>query len=48
MDGFKSMIPKKCKAIRDGNATILDPVELVPGDIVEFQVGYVGNAWYKI
>ncbi|KAG2500240.1 hypothetical protein HYH03_001818 [Edaphochlamys debaryana] len=39
MDGFKSLIPKKCKAIRDGHATVLDAVELVPGDLVEFQEG---------
>lgn len=42
MDGFKSLIPKKCKVIRDGAANVLDAVDLVPGDLVEFQVG-VGN-----
>ncbi len=45
MDGFKSLIPKKCKVIRDGAANILDAVELVPGDVVEFQVGVGGAQW---
>ncbi|EFJ52783.1 hypothetical protein VOLCADRAFT_78789 [Volvox carteri f. nagariensis] len=39
MDGFKSLIPKKCKVVRDGAANVLDAVELVPGDLVEFQEG---------
>ncbi|GLI63034.1 hypothetical protein VaNZ11_005895 [Volvox africanus] len=39
MDGFKSLIPKKCKVIRDGAANVLDAVELVPGDVVDFQEG---------
>ncbi|KAG2438556.1 hypothetical protein HXX76_005107 [Chlamydomonas incerta] len=39
MNGFKEMVPKECKVIRDGAANILNPVELVPGDLVEFQEG---------
>uniref|UniRef100_A0A7S1X1T7 Cation-transporting P-type ATPase N-terminal domain-containing protein n=2 Tax=Eukaryota TaxID=2759 RepID=A0A7S1X1T7_9CHLO len=34
MEGFKNMIPKKCKAIRDGTVHVLDAWELVPGDVV--------------
>jgi len=39
MEGFKSMIPKKCKCIRNGKAVILDAWELVPGDIVDLNDG---------
>ena len=39
MEGFKSMIPKKCKVIRDGKAVVLDAWELVPGDVVELNDG---------
>ncbi|KXZ41630.1 hypothetical protein GPECTOR_353g109 [Gonium pectorale] len=39
MEGFKSLIPKKCKVVRDGAPNVLDAVELVPGDLVEFQEG---------
>ena len=39
MEGFKNMIPKKCKAIRDGKAVVLDAWELVPGDVVELNDG---------
>lgn len=39
MQGFKAMVPKRSKAIRDGAAVILDASELVPGDMVEFQEG---------
>ncbi|GLC38270.1 hypothetical protein PLESTM_000706100 [Pleodorina starrii] len=39
MNGFKSLIPKKCKVVRDGAPNVLEAVELVPGDLVEFQEG---------
>ncbi len=39
MNGFKNMVPKKCKALRDGAMNVIDASELVPGDIVEFQDG---------
>lgn len=39
MEGFKNLVPKKCKCIRDGSTQILDASELVPGDVVEFQEG---------
>ncbi|KXZ52251.1 hypothetical protein GPECTOR_10g882 [Gonium pectorale] len=39
MEGFKSLIPKKCKVVRDGAPNVLDAVDLVPGDLVEFQEG---------
>lgn len=46
MEGFKNMIPKKCKVIRDGTTQIVDAVELVPGDVVDLndgdQVPFVG------
>jgi hypothetical protein len=31
MEGFKKLVPKKCKVLRDGTIVILDAVELVPG-----------------
>jgi hypothetical protein len=31
MEGFKKLVPKKCKVLRDGNIVILDAAELVPG-----------------
>lgn len=45
MNGFKEMVPKECKVIRDGAANIVNPAELVPGDLVEFQVrgGWMGG-----
>ena len=33
MEGFKNMIPKKCKCIRDGKNTVVDAWELVPGGV---------------
>ena len=39
MEGFKNMIPKKCKAIRGGKAVVVDAWELVPGDVVELNDG---------
>lgn len=39
MEGFRNMVPKKCKVLRGGAAAVLDSWELVPGDVVEFQVG---------
>lgn len=39
MEGFKSLIPKKCKVIRDGTLQIVDAVELVPGDVVNLGDG---------
>lgn len=39
MEGFKSMIPKKCKAIRGGKAVVIDAWELVPGDVVDLNDG---------
>ncbi|CAD7697224.1 unnamed protein product [Ostreobium quekettii] len=39
MEGFKSLIPKKCKCIRDGVIGIVDAVELVPGDVVNLGDG---------
>ncbi len=31
MEGFKKLVPKKCKVLRDGTVMILDAEELVPG-----------------
>ncbi|XRB13570.1 sodium/potassium-transporting ATPase subunit alpha [Pseudoscourfieldia marina] len=39
MEGFKSLIPKKCNVIRDGGIVKIDALELVPGDVVEFTDG---------
>lgn len=39
MEGFKKLIPKKCKVLRDGVMVILDAEELVPGDLVELGDG---------
>jgi len=39
MEGFKNMIPKKCKCVRDGAITIIDASELVPGDVVQLGDG---------
>lgn len=39
MEGFKKLVPKKCKALRDGNWTIIEAEELVPGDVVELNDG---------
>mmetsp|Transcript_17079 Transcript_17079/g.20561 ORF Transcript_17079/g.20561 Transcript_17079/m.20561 type:complete len:1160 (+) Transcript_17079:196-3675(+) len=39
MEGFKSMIPKKCNCLRDGQIVVVDAWELVPGDVVDLQDG---------
>lgn len=39
MEGFKKLIPKKCKVLRDGVMQILDAEELVPGDVVDISDG---------
>lgn len=39
MEGFKKLVPKKCKVLRDGSVLILDAVELVPGDVVDLSDG---------
>ncbi|KAI8105250.1 hypothetical protein M9435_000418 [Picochlorum sp. BPE23] len=39
MEGFKKLVPKKCKVLRDGNISIIEAEELVPGDVVEFGDG---------
>ena len=39
MEGFKKLVPKKCKVVRDGVMVILDAEELVPGDVVEVSDG---------
>ncbi|KAL4422112.1 hypothetical protein ABPG77_003397 [Micractinium sp. CCAP 211/92] len=39
MEGFKKLVPKKCKVLRDGTVMILDAEELVPGDLVELNDG---------
>lgn len=31
MEGFKKLVPKKCKVLRDGTVLILEAEELVPG-----------------
>lgn len=31
MEGFKKLVPKKCKVVRDGHILVLDAEELVPG-----------------
>lgn len=33
MEGFKKLVPKKCKVLRDGHVSILDAQELVPGGL---------------
>ncbi len=35
MQGFKDMVPRKCRAIREGAELVLDAWELVPGDVVQ-------------
>lgn len=39
MEGFKKLVPKKCKVVRDGTVVILDAEELVPGDLVDLNDG---------
>jgi sodium/potassium-transporting ATPase subunit alpha len=39
MEGFKKMVPKKSKVLRDGHWAILNAEELVPGDVVELNDG---------
>lgn len=39
MEGFKKLVPKKCKVVRDGHVVVLDAEELVPGDVVELNDG---------
>lgn len=39
MEGFKKMVPKRCKVLRDGHIVILDAEQLVPGDVVEMGDG---------
>ncbi|PSC70763.1 sodium potassium-transporting ATPase subunit alpha-1 [Micractinium conductrix] len=39
MSGFAKLVPKKCKALRDGTIVILDAEELVPGDVVDLSDG---------
>ena len=39
MEGFKKLVPKKTKVLRDGNISIIDAEELVPGDVVDFGDG---------
>ena len=39
MSGFAKLVPKKCKALRDGTIVILDAEELVPGGRTR------GGAW---
>ena len=39
MEGFKHMVPKNCRVLRDGNVVILDAAELVPGDVVDLADG---------
>ena len=39
MEGFKNLIPKKCRVLRDGTTQIIDAVDLVPGDVVEMSDG---------
>jgi sodium/potassium-transporting ATPase subunit alpha len=39
MEGFKKLVPKKCKVLRDGVMQILDAEELVPGDVVDISDG---------
>lgn len=39
MDSFKNMIPTGCSVIRDGNNVTIDPLKLVPGDIISCKAG---------
>lgn len=39
MEGFKKLVPKKCKVLRDGTIMVLDAEELVPGDVVDLNDG---------
>jgi sodium/potassium-transporting ATPase subunit alpha len=39
MEGFKKLVPKKTKVLRDGNISIIEAEELVPGDVVDFGDG---------
>jgi P-type E1-E2 ATPase len=37
--GFKKLIPARCNVLRDGLETVIDAVELVPGDVVNLNDG---------
>lgn len=39
MDSFKNMIPSGCSIIRDGTNTTIDPMKLVPGDVIAIKSG---------
>jgi sodium/potassium-transporting ATPase subunit alpha len=39
MEGFKSMIPNSCSITRDGQPMSVDPIKLVPGDVISVKAG---------
>lgn len=39
MEGFKNMIPKRCKVVRDGGIAEMEATELVKGDVVLLNEG---------
>ena len=39
MEGFKNLVPKRCKVLRDGSWASLDVTEIVIGDVVELEKG---------
>ena len=39
MEGFKNMIPKRCKVLRDGQIAEMEATDLVKGDVVFFNEG---------
>ena len=39
MEGFKKLIPKRCRCVRNGSVVEIDATELVPGDIVVLEDG---------
>ena len=39
MEGFKKLIPKRCRVRRDGSVVEIDATEIVPGDIVLLEDG---------
>ena len=39
MEGFKNLVPPAVNVVRDGKVQELEPLHLVPGDIIEIRYG---------